>query len=89
MWPTYVYRIVFGKREEIGRRRSGSEDNIKTDHEGNVCMCVCVGGGGCGVRARTSCFEHGKEASGFVEDKKYLDYLSDCQLLKKDAATWN
>jgi hypothetical protein len=33
--------------------------------------------------------EHGNELSGSVEDGEYLDYLSECQFLKKDSVSWS
>jgi hypothetical protein len=31
---------------------------------------------------------HGNEPSGSVKGEEFLDYLSDCELLKKDCAPW-
>jgi hypothetical protein len=31
--------------------------------------------------------EHGNKSSGFVKDGKFLDYHSDCQLLKNDSVS--
>jgi hypothetical protein len=33
-------------------------------------------------------FEHGNGPSGSIEVREFLDYLSDYQLLKNDAAPW-
>jgi hypothetical protein len=35
------------------------------------------------------CCEHGNEPSGSIKCEKFLDYLSDYQLLKKDYAPWS
>jgi hypothetical protein len=35
--------------------------------------------------ATASC-EHGNEPSGSMKGREFLDYLSDCYLLKKDSA---
>jgi hypothetical protein len=32
--------------------------------------------------------ENGNEPSGSIKGREFLDYLSDCQLLKKDSAPW-
>jgi hypothetical protein len=34
-------------------------------------------------------FENGNELSGSMKGGKFLDYLSDCQLLKKGSAPWS
>jgi hypothetical protein len=34
-------------------------------------------------------YEHGNEPSGFIKGWGFLDYLSDCQLLKKYSAPWS
>jgi hypothetical protein len=33
--------------------------------------------------------EHGNEPSGSLEVWEFLDWLSDCQLLKKDSSAWS
>jgi hypothetical protein len=33
--------------------------------------------------------EHGKELSGSIRSGKYLDYMSDYELLKMDSAPWS
>jgi hypothetical protein len=33
--------------------------------------------------------KHGNEPPGSVEGSKFLNYVSDYQLLKKDSAPWN
>jgi hypothetical protein len=33
--------------------------------------------------------EHGNEPSRSIKGGEFLDYLSDCQLLKKDSAPWS
>jgi hypothetical protein len=35
------------------------------------------------------CCEHGNEPSGCLKGGELLDWLSDCQLLKKDSAPWS
>jgi hypothetical protein len=35
------------------------------------------------------CCEHGNEPLGSIKGGEFLDYLSNCQLLKKDSAPWN
>jgi hypothetical protein len=37
---------------------------------------------------RGSC-EHGNEPSGSIKGVEFLDWLSDCKLLKKDYASWS
>jgi hypothetical protein len=32
---------------------------------------------------------HDNEPSSFIKAEEFLDYLSDCQLLKKDSAPWS
>jgi len=34
-------------------------------------------------------YEGGNEPSGSIKGREFLDYLSDCQLLKKDSAPWS
>jgi len=34
-------------------------------------------------------FEHGKETSGSIKGGEFLDYLSNCWLLKKEYALWS
>jgi hypothetical protein len=34
----------------------------------------------------SSC-EYGNEPSGSIKGEEFLDYMSDCQLLKRDSAT--
>jgi len=33
--------------------------------------------------------EHGNEPSGSIKGGGFIDYLSNCQLLKKDSAAWS
>jgi hypothetical protein len=35
------------------------------------------------------CCEHGNEPSGSIKGGEFVDYLDDCQLLKKDSTPWN
>jgi hypothetical protein len=35
-----------------------------------------------------SCYEHGNEPSGSIKGGEFIDKLSDCQLLKKDSASF-
>jgi hypothetical protein len=35
------------------------------------------------------CCEHGNEPSGSIRDEEFLDWLSKCQLLKKDTVPWS
>jgi hypothetical protein len=33
--------------------------------------------------------EHGNKTSDLIKDGEFLDYLSDCQILRKDCAPWS
>jgi len=35
------------------------------------------------------CCEHGDEPSVSIKCGEFLDWLSDCQLLKKDSGSWS
>jgi hypothetical protein len=35
------------------------------------------------------CYEHGNELSSSIKDGIFFDKLNDCQLLKKDSASWS
>jgi hypothetical protein len=39
--------------------------------------------------SRMGSCEHGNELSGSINDREFLNQLSDYQLLKKDSASWN
>jgi hypothetical protein len=34
-------------------------------------------------------YEHGNKASGSIKGEEFLNWLSDCQLLRKDCAAWS
>jgi hypothetical protein len=43
---------------------------------------------GSGVGPVAGSYVHGSEPSGYIKGRGFLDYLSDCQLLKKGSAPW-
>jgi hypothetical protein len=61
-----------------------AEDNIKTDLKTEN-----EGWNAFNLTRETGSCEHGNAPSGSIKGGEFLDYLSDCQLLKKDSAPWN
>jgi hypothetical protein len=45
--------------------------------------------GKCYTEPRVGSCEHGNEPSGSIKGGEFVGQLCDCQLLKKDSASWN
>jgi hypothetical protein len=86
-----VFRVLVGNpegRRPIGRPRRRWQDNIKMDFQ-KVRLWGCGldrAGSGQGQVAGSEC---GDEYSGSIKCGKFLDWLRNCQFLKKDFAAWS
>jgi hypothetical protein len=87
-----AYRILVGKPQgkiPLGRPRHCWVDNIKMNLReigwGGMDLIDLAQNGG---PVEASC-EHGNEPSGSIKRLEMVEWLHNCQLLKKGSAPWN
>jgi len=83
-----VYGVLVGKPEgnrPLGKPRRRWENYIKLD----LTEILIDGTNWIRLAQDRDHGEHGDEPSGSIKDAEFFDYLSDCQFLKKDSATWS